>query len=92
VSLLSPDPFGEKPAPWWERMWRRGRSKGAPKGYAMVAGAVGLFAGFLLSGLHGIDHSTRTLLVPIMTGLPPALLEIWWKQRARRRAEQLLPE
>jgi hypothetical protein len=90
VSVLVLDPFGEKPAPWWQRMWRRDRSKGAPKRYAVAAGVLGAFTGLIVTGIHGVDHVTKGALVAFVTALPSALLETWWKRQSRRRAERLL--
>lgn len=83
------DPFGEAPEPWWRRMWRRERSASAPKGYAFAAGGVGSIAAFSLAQVPGIDHGAKVVLCALVTGLPPLLLETWWKPRHRRAAEQL---
>jgi hypothetical protein len=59
----APNPFGEKPFPWW-RFRRTERPNRAPKRYAMVAGGwwlvaggLGPFLGLALSGVPGIDKT-----------------------------------
>jgi hypothetical protein len=37
-----------------------------------------------------MDHTTKVVLGLALLALPPALVEIWWKQRQRRAVEQLL--
>jgi Flp pilus assembly protein TadB len=71
-------------------MWRRDRSASAPKRYSFVAGGVGSIAGLSLAGVHGVDHLAKAVIVAIVTVLPAWLVEIWWRRRCRRDAEQLL--
>lgn len=84
------DPFGERRTPWWRRIWRRGRPGSAPKQYTVPAGIVGPIAALLLPAVNGMDHTTKVVLGLALLALPPALVEIWWKQRQRRAVEQLL--
>jgi len=85
------NPFGEQPVSWWRRAWqRRESSTHAPKGYAGIAGGLGTLMGFGMAAVQGMDHDVRVLVIAGVTVLPPALLEVWWKQRSRRRAEQLI--
>jgi hypothetical protein len=49
--------------------------------YSVVAGGVGSIAGLSLADVHGIDHLTKAVIVALITGLPPWLWEVWWKQR-----------
>lgn len=62
--------------------------------YSVVAGGVGSIAGLSLADVHGIDHLTKAVIVALITGLPPWLWEVWWKQRRLRGSEQplVLPE
>lgn len=46
--------------------------------------------GFGVAGVQGMDHDVRVLVIAGVTVLPSALLEVWWKQRSRRRAERLI--
>jgi hypothetical protein len=83
------DPFGDTPTPWWRRIWRRDRPASAPKRYTVPAGAVGPLAALLLPDWYGIDHPTKLILGCALFFGPPGLVEIWWKRRQRRTAEQL---
>jgi hypothetical protein len=51
---------------------------------------LGAFTGLIVTGIHGVDHATKGVLVAFVAALPSALMETWWKQRSRRRAERLL--
>ena len=85
------NPFGERPVSWWRRLrQRRKRSAYAPKRYSVVAGGLGTFMGFGVAAVQGMDYDIRVLVIAGVTVLPSALLEGWWKQRSRRRAEQLI--
>ncbi len=85
------DPFGEQPVSWWRRVWqRRESSTHAPKGYARIAGGLGTLMGFGAADGQGMEHDVRVLVIAGVTVLPSVLLEVWWKQRSRRRAEQLI--
>jgi hypothetical protein len=37
-----------------------------------------------------MDHDVRLLVIAGVTVLPSLLLEVWCKQRSRRRAEQMI--
>jgi hypothetical protein len=45
--------------------------------------------GLAVANAYGVGDGIRVVLVAIVPALPPALMESWWKQRQRRRAEQL---
>ena len=49
-----------------------------------------MVAGVSLAAVHGIDHSTMTVIYALLTALPALLVEMWGKQRRRRDSEQLL--
>jgi hypothetical protein len=83
------DPFGEAAAPWWRRLWRRERADGAPKRYAVPAGAAGPIAALLVSS-HGMDVTSRVAFWCAVSITPPALVEFSWRQRRRRADEELL--
>ncbi len=83
------DPFAERPTPWWRRIWRRDGTESAPKRYAVPAGAVGPTVA-LMTSTHGMDRVTKVVLGMVAFVAPPALVEIWWKQRRRRADERLL--
>src|SRR5271166_4882474 len=92
VASMMPDPFGETQTPWWRRIWRRDRPDGAPKRYLIPATTIGGIAGLSLPAMHG--HVTRAVIFALVTALPPSLVDMWWRQRRRRVAEQtlVLPE
>jgi hypothetical protein len=85
-----PDPFAEPSTPWWRRMWRRARTDGAPKRYAAPAGAIGPIVALMGGSAHGLDLAHRIVFAIALFGVPPALVEIWWKQHRRRDDERLL--
>jgi hypothetical protein len=39
---------------------------------------------------HGMDASVTLVVIAALFVAPPALVELWWKQRARREGERLL--
>jgi hypothetical protein len=82
------DPFAESSMPWWRRMWRRARTNSAPKRYAGPAGAIGPIVALGVS-THGMDLAHEIVFVFALFVIPPALVEIWWKQRTRRESERL---
>jgi hypothetical protein len=85
------NPFGEQSVSWWRRLrQRRKRSAYAPKRYSVVAGGLGTFMGFGVAAFQGMDHDVRLLVIAGVTVLPSLLLEVWCKQRSRRRAEQMI--
>lgn len=88
------DPFGEKSSPWWRVAWRVLFSSGgkprAPKPFAAAAGALGPISGLLLHGVGGLDGPTRAAVFVGLTFIPPLVVERWWRERERRREEQLL--
>jgi hypothetical protein len=75
--------------PWWRRLHRSSNGR-APKRYAAVAGAVGPMAGLLVTSGDGLDRPARGALVVGLTLLPPSLVEVWWRNRERHKAERLL--
>jgi hypothetical protein len=88
VGGLAANPFGEKPVPWW-RSLRSGKG-GAPKRYAVPAGALGSLSGLVLQSGDGLDKPMRLAIFAALTLIPPFLVERWWKGRERRQEEQLL--
>jgi hypothetical protein len=89
MSGLASDPFGETQAPWW-RSLLRSRKGGAPKRYAVPAGALGSFSGLVLQSGDGLDKPTRFAIFAVLTVVPPFLVERWWKGRERLQEERLL--
>lgn len=87
---LDPDPFGEKPVPWWRALLRPAKKGHAPKRYASAAGALGPLSGLVLQSGDGLDKPTRMAIFAGLTVIPPLLVEYWWRARARREEEQLL--
>ena len=87
---LVPDPFGEKPAPWWRSLLRSGGKGRPPKRYAGAAGAFGPIAGLALQSVDGLDKPIRLAIVAGLTFLPPLLVESLWRARERREEEGLL--
>ena len=51
---------------------------------------MGPLAGFLLTGSHFIDLPAKIVLGFALFVAPPALVEMWWRQRWRRAGEQVL--
>jgi len=86
------DPFGRPPTPWWRHLWRRlrggGRAESAPARYLIPATTAGGLAGLSLPSAHG--HIDRIVVFGLVAALPPALVDMWWKQRRRRASERLL--
>jgi hypothetical protein len=71
-------------------MWqRRDRSARVPKQYAMPAAGLGALMGFAVAATPGVEHSAKAVLAAAVTGLPALVVDGWWKQRSRRRAEEL---
>ena len=69
-------------------MWRA-RTDGAPKRYAAPAGAIGPIVA-LMASTHDVDLARKLVFGFVLFVVPPALVEIWWKQRHRRADERLL--
>jgi hypothetical protein len=84
-----PNPFGEEPVPRW-RLRVPDRPHRPPKRYTAVAASLGPMTGLFIKGVPSIDRPTRDVVVVCLTLIPPLLVELWWKQRSRRQAEQLL--
>jgi hypothetical protein len=81
-------PFGGELEPWWRGIWRTG--EGAPKRYAAP---VGVISGIVvLAAGSSADEAVKLLVLPLIVGLPVALLDLWWRARTRRAQEQLLPD
>jgi hypothetical protein len=88
-----PDPFGEKPMPWWHNEWLEGLSWNSPttvpKRYSRPVTAVSAFVAFAAIGVH-LDLPTKIAVGVFAMGIPSILLERWWKQRQRYESERLL--
>jgi hypothetical protein len=78
-------PFGEEPQAWWRRLSRKTES--TPKRYTVP---VGLVSGLVVLGsnAHG---AAKLLILPFAAGLLVAAVDWWWRSRARRDQEQVLP-
>ena len=87
---FGPDPFGEKPVPWWRSLLRSGKKGRAPKRYAGAAGALGPLSGLVIYSGDGLDKPTRLAIFAGLTFIPPFLVEYWWRGRERRQEERLL--
>ncbi len=82
------DPFAERARPWWRRLLVGGKQTYAPKRYARVAATLGPVVAFLVPAHH---RPVVIVLVGALFVLPSMLVEAWFRQRARRRDEQILP-
>ena len=82
------DPFAQSTKPRWRRLLARRQPQYAPKRYAKVAGLIGPVVAFVVPAHH-------RLLVIVLVGalffVPSMLVEAWFRQRERRRREQILP-
>jgi hypothetical protein len=91
VSGHASGPFGENPTRWWRSLLRSGRKSQAPKRHSAAAGVLGPLAGLVLQSGDGLDKPTRVAIVAGLTFVPPLVIEYWWRGRARREEERLLP-
>jgi hypothetical protein len=81
------DPFAEtQPAWWWRRLFDDKGTKYAPKRYAKAAAFVGSITVAAIPHSH---HFATYVVVALLLFAPASLVETWYKQRQRRRDEQL---
>ena len=85
--MLLPNPFGEEPPSWRQRLRNAHKANPAPIQYRFPAFAVGAVGATV--GATAFERTTR-LAVLALAGVPSLAVEWWWKRRTRRESERLL--